>query len=87
MLIPFEELRSIKDAMPAGSIKRIANELKLDADTVRNYFGGDHYDAGNNFSGVHFEKGSAGGIVELENTEILEAAKRIVQEAAEMSPN
>jgi predicted transcriptional regulator len=81
MVITFEELRSLKDSMPAGSIKKIAEELGIDADTVRNYFGGDHYERNPSFSGVHFEKGAAGGVVEIENPEILNAARRIVAEA------
>ena len=38
--ITFNELRKIKDALPSGSMHRIADELGLDADTVRNFFGG-----------------------------------------------
>ncbi len=80
MVISFEELRHIKDSMPAGSIERIADELGIEADTVRNYFGGDHYEQGTTIPGVHFEKGSAGGLVEIQNTAILELAKRIVSQ-------
>ena len=36
--ITFNELRKIKDALPHGSIAKIAEELGLDNDTVRNYF-------------------------------------------------
>lgn len=77
MIISFEELRNLKDSMPAGSIEKIADELGIDPDTVRNYFGGDHYEHQESIPGVHFEKGAGGGLVELQNTEILEAARRI----------
>ena len=38
--ITFNELRRIKDSLPDGSIQRIADELGLKVETVRNYFGG-----------------------------------------------
>ena len=43
-MITFNELRQIKDMLPSGSMQKIADELGLDVETVRNYFGGDHYD-------------------------------------------
>lgn len=42
MIITFNELRRIKDRLPSGSSQRIADELGLDVETVRNYFGGKH---------------------------------------------
>jgi len=78
MVITFEELRHLKDSMPPGSVEKIAEELGIEADTVRNYFGGDHYDQGTTIPGLHFEKSAGGGIVEIQNTAILDAAKRIV---------
>ena len=39
MVITFNELRRIKDKLPSGSSQRIADELGIDVDTVRNYFG------------------------------------------------
>ena len=38
MIITFNELRRIKDRLPSGSSQRIADELGIDVDTVRNYF-------------------------------------------------
>ena len=38
--ITFNELRKIKDSLPSGSMHRIADELNLNVDTVRNFFGG-----------------------------------------------
>ena len=36
--ITFNELRRIKDSLPDGSTQRIADELGLKVETVRNYF-------------------------------------------------
>ena len=44
--ITFNELRKIKDMLPSGSMQRIATDLGIDIETVRNYFGGDDYDEG-----------------------------------------
>lgn len=75
--ITFNELRRIKDSLPHGSISLIARELKLDEETVRNYFGGTHYDSGTS-AGIHIEKGPDGGIVEIDDTKILELALKII---------
>ena len=40
MVITFNELRRIKDKLPSGSSQRIADELNIDVNVVRNYFGG-----------------------------------------------
>ncbi len=55
MIITFNELRRIKDRLPSGSSQRIADELGIDVDTVRNYFGGKH--EAKECVGVHFESG------------------------------
>ena len=80
MYITFNELRKIKDRLPAGSMKKIANELDLSEDTVRNYFGGSHYTSGESI-GFHVEQGPDGGIVSLDRTDILQMAKDILKEA------
>lgn len=79
MVITFNELRRIKDRLPSGSSKRIAEELGIDVDSVRNYFGGRHFSA-ENPGGVHFEKGPDGGVVTLDDTAIFDAAMRILGE-------
>lgn len=79
MTITFNELRRIKDALPSGSTKRIADELGIDEAVVRNYFGGQHFEGGNT-AGVHFEPGPDGGMVTLDDTAILDCAKRILGE-------
>lgn len=77
-MITFNELRKIKDMLPSGSMQKIANELDIDIETVRNYFGGDDYNEGKAV-GLHFEKGPNGGVVEIDDTTILEKAKKILE--------
>jgi hypothetical protein len=79
MTITFNELRKIKDSLPSGSIKKIAAELNLTAETVRNYFGGCNYKDGTAV-GVHIEQGPDGGIVVLDDDTILKMAKAIIDE-------
>lgn len=79
MTITFNELRRIKDQLPSGSSQRIADELGLDVESVRNYFGGRHYECGNTI-GIHFEHGPDGGVVTFDDTRILDCAKRILDE-------
>lgn len=75
--ITFNELRKIKDMLPPGSMQRIATELNIDAETVRNYFGGDDYNEGKAV-GLHIEQGPDGGIVKLDDTTILNKAREIL---------
>ena len=79
MYITFNELRRIKDSLPHGSMKTIADQLELNEDTVRNYFGGSHYPSGMSV-GLHVEQGPDGGIVTLADTTILDLAKRMLKE-------
>jgi len=79
MYITFNELRRIKDSLPHGSMKTIANRLNLNEDTVRNYFGGSHYPSGMSV-GIHVEQGPDGGIVTLADTTILDMAKNMLVE-------
>lgn len=80
-VITFNELRRIKDALPSGSIQKIADELNISAETVRNYFGGSHYKEGGAPVGMHLEKGPDGGLITLDDTTIIDCAKRILDEA------
>lgn len=77
--ITFNELRKLKDSLPDGSTHRIADELGLSVETVRNYFGGHNYKSGKS-CGVHIEPGPNGGIVILDDTTILERALEILHE-------
>ena len=78
MNITFEELRSIKHQLPTGSIKRIANELKIEEQTVRNYFGAKKYKEGKS-TGWHLQPGPNGGILNIKDTTILNLAKQIIE--------
>lgn len=77
--ISFNELRRIKDALPSGSMAKIADELGLEKQTVRNYFGGSDYREGKSV-GLHIEPGPDGGLVKLDDTVILDVAQRILDE-------
>ncbi len=77
MTITFNELRRIKDSLPNGSMHRIARELGLNVETIRNYFGGEHYDRGESM-GFHIEPGPDGGIVHLQDGEIIDMAKQML---------
>ena len=82
MNITFEELRRIKHALPTGSVKKIADELKIEEQTVRNYFGAKKYENGQIVS-QHIQPGPDGGIVMLEDETILKVARRIIEESAQ----
>ena len=75
--ITFNELRKIKDSLPDGSTHRIADELGLSVETVRNYFGGHNFKDGKS-CGVHIEPGPDGGLVILDDTTVLERALQIL---------
>ena len=77
--VTFNELRRIKDALPSGSMAKIAEELGLEKQTVKNYFGGSYYKEGKSV-GLHIEPGPDGGIVQLDDTGILEVALRMLEE-------
>ena len=77
--ITFNELRKIKDSLPDGSTHRIADELGLSVETVRNYFGGHNFKDGKS-CGVHIEPGPDGGLVILDDATVLERALQILNE-------
>ena len=77
--ITFNELRKNKDALPSGSMTKIAEELCLEKESVKNYFGGHNYKDGKSV-GVHIEPGPDGGLVMLDDTKILDIALRILDE-------
>lgn len=78
----FNELRRIKDSLPDGSMHRIAEELGMDVETVRNFFGGDNYKEGMAV-GIHVEPGPDGGIVVIDDTTVLDRALQILEECAQ----
>jgi hypothetical protein len=77
--ITFNELRKVKDSLPSGSMTKIADELGLENETVRNYFGGHNFKDGKS-CGMHIEPGPDGGLVMLDDTQILDIALRILEE-------
>ncbi len=79
--ITFNELRKIKDSLPDGSIKKMAEEFEVTEETVRNYFGGANYTNGTAV-GIHMEPGPNGGVVLLDDTAMLDRAKEIIGVAA-----
>ena len=79
--ITFNELRKIKDSLPSGSMHRIADELGISVETVRNFFGGQNFKDGKSV-GLHLEPGPDGGIVMLDDTTVLEKALEILKEQA-----
>ena len=80
--ITFNELRRIKDSLPSGSMHRIADELKMTVETVRNFFGGHNFKNGKSV-GIHLEPGPDGGLVMLDDTTVLEKALQILRETEE----
>lgn len=81
MNITLDELRTIKHNLPAGGIKRIADQLNIDEQTVRNYFGAHHLEN----SGNHIQPGPNGGIVHIEDETILNLAKQIIEADAKQN--
>lgn len=80
--ITFNELRRIKDSLPSGSMHRIADELNMTVETVRNFFGGRNFKNGKSV-GIHLEPGPDGGLVMLDDTTVLEKALQILRETEE----
>ena len=80
--LTFNELRRIKDSLPSGSMHRIADELNMTVETVRNFFGGHNFKNGKSV-GIHLEPGPDGGLVMLDDTTVLEKALQILRETEE----
>lgn len=77
--ITFNELRRIKDQLPDGTMRKIAERLDINVETVRNYFGGSNFDKGETI-GMHVEQGPDGGIVILDDPTIFDMALQILEE-------
>jgi hypothetical protein len=78
MNITFDELRRLKHSLPTGSVSRIAQELSKDEQEIRNFFGASLYKGST--TDWHYEPGPNGGIVNVHDTSILDAARRILHE-------
>ncbi|HZK03018.1 MAG TPA: DNA-binding protein [Bacteroidaceae bacterium] len=83
-LITFNKLREIKASLPEGSMRRIADELNLEVETVRNFFGGSDYKSGKSV-GFHIEPGPDGGAVVIDDTTVLDRALQILEESKKKS--
>ena len=80
--ITFNELRRIKDSLPSGSMHRIADDLNMTVETVRNFFGGHNFKNGKSV-GIHLEPGPDGGLVMLDDTTVLQKALHILRDTEE----
>lgn len=78
-LMTFNELRTVKDSLPEGSMHKIADELGLSVETVRNFFGGQNFNIGESV-GIHLEPGPDGGLVFIDDTTVLDMAESILKE-------
>jgi predicted transcriptional regulator len=81
MKITFEEIRHLKDLLPCGSFSRIARELGIHEQRVRNFFGANKSEEGA-LIGRSLQPNTNGGIINLEDTAILNLAKQIIAETA-----
>lgn len=79
MHISFKELRDIKHKLPTGSVSKIASELNLKEQTVRNFFGAKKFTDGQ-VAQWHLQPGPDGGIMTINDTTILDVANRMIQE-------
>lgn len=77
--LTFNELREIKDSLPDGSMHRIADELNMAVETVRNFFGARNFAEGS-CVGLHTESGPDGGLVHIDDTTVLDRALDILKE-------
>jgi len=84
MNISFNELRQIKHNLPTGSVRKIAQMLEIEEQTVRNYFGANKFKDGD-ITGKHVQPGPNGGIVSLKDTAILDTAMKILKETEVVS--
>ncbi len=84
MHISFSELRTIKHSLPTGSIQKIANQLNISEQSVRNYFGAKKYQEGT-IVGKHIQPGPDGGFVELEDNKILDLAKQLISASEQVN--
>lgn len=78
-LMTFNELRALKDSLPEGSMHKIADELGMSVETVRNFFGGQNFNIGESV-GIHLEPGPDGGIVFIDDTTVLDKAEEILKQ-------
>lgn len=76
MILTYDRLRQLKHSLPTGSIKKIANELRIDEQTVRNAFGAKKYVNGK-VVGIHMENGPHGSLVNVQDEQIINKAMEL----------
>lgn len=79
MNITYDELRQLKHRLPTGSVKRIATELGINEQTVRNFFGAKKAKDGE-LVGWHLDPGPHGGIMNISDPSIFNLAQKILEE-------
>ena len=77
MTLTFNQLRKIKDSLPDGTMHKIAEELGVTVETVRNYFGGANFERGES-ADLHIQPGPDGGIVQFSDLKIFKMAQDIL---------
>jgi predicted transcriptional regulator len=78
MTLTFNELRRIKDQLPSGSIRKIAEKLSISEQAVRNCFGASNFEKGS-VIGVHYEQGPDGGLVTFDDPTIVNIALELIE--------
>ena len=78
LFFPFatKKLRALKHSLPTGSVKKIADELGIEQQTVRNFFGANKFDKGTTV-GKHIRPGPNGGYVQIKDQRIYDLALKI----------
>ena len=84
MTITFQELRKIKHSLPTGSVKKIAQQLNIEEQTVRNYFGAKNFKEGKS-AGWHLQPGPSGGYLNFNDTTILDLAVRMIADKKKLA--
>lgn len=76
----YSEFRMLRDNLPHGAIDIISKRLGITPDEVRHYFHATAEDGVPILTGLHHEEGPDGGIVELDDSIILDAALELIQQ-------
>ncbi len=79
MQVTLNELREIKQSLSNESIARIAKELNVDEQAVRYYFGIKKF-RGGQFSSSQILPDLESGLTRIEDTRIIDLAKKIINE-------
>lgn len=75
IILSYKELRQIKDSLPKGSMRVIADRLNVKENLVRSFFRAERVEC----LGVYMEAGPDGGLLLIDNSKILDAAFEILR--------